>query len=79
MIRGVIFQHFGKAVAPLPFLSGRSLGSNTTRLLCSDSTEVALCWDYAKCGEMAMKSLALTVDRKLVRHAVRWAGRIRKR
>lgn len=82
MIRGIILQRAGKAVEPLPFLSGRSPcedSSNTTQLLRSAAAEVTLCSDYPKCSEMAMKSLALTVDSKLVSHAVRGACRIRKK
>lgn len=82
MIRGVILQRAGKAVEPLSFLSGRSPcedNSNMTRLPCSATAEVVLCSNYSKRGEMAMKSLSLTVDSKLVSRAVREPCRIRKR
>lgn len=72
MIRGVILQHAGKAGATsLRFCVGRA--ATAAWELRSGAAEVALCTDSAERGEMAVKSLPLTVDSNLVSRAVRGA------
>lgn len=75
MIRGVILQHAGKALEPLPAFSGMVFEweSSTTTWELHSGAEEALCSDFAHRGEMAVKSLSLTVDSKLVSRAVQGA------
>lgn len=76
MIRGRYSSaHWKRLWSHLPpflerFLCGNS-SSTTTWELRSRTAEVALCSDSAERGEMAVKSLCLTVDSKLVSRAVR--------